>query len=110
MRDMNPKTVYGFIYLSFCFIAVIMSWSAFIMVNGQNKKLVNVVVEQQSEIFELTLQVAMKNAIIERTREDTVVDVVLALEYILPGVCANELRRTAHIVKKIKAREKNGKH
>jgi hypothetical protein len=98
-------------FVSFCLIAVVLSWATSIVVNGQNKKLAKTVTEQQQDVFDLMVKAESQKALIKKLKQDAeqqaVRDVVLALDYILPQVCTNELRRMAYKVKKLKEEEKS---
>ena len=90
---MKPTTLYTYIFLSFCLVAVIMSWSAVFVINGQADRLRDVVVEQQAEIQNLKIHLAIAK---NRT------DIGLVLEYIMPEIYISELSQIAHEVRKMK--------
>ncbi len=89
---MNPKTVYNYIYLSFCLVAVIMSWTAVIVINGQAERLRDVVVEQEDRIQDLEMRLVIA---VDRS------DVGLILEYIMPQICVSELSKIAHNIRRM---------
>ena len=90
---MKPTTLFNYIYLSFYLVAVIMSWSATIVISGQADRLRDVVVEQQAEILDLKMQL-----VVAKDRSD----LGLVWEHIMPQVCVSELSKIAHNVREMK--------
>ena len=93
IESIRPTTIFLWIYLIFCLVAVVFSWVAVITINGQNERLKAVIINQENDILNLKIKLAVAK---DRS------NVGLVLDYIMPEICVSELSKTAYGIRRMK--------
>ena len=90
---MRPTTVFGVIFIVLCFFMVICAGSTTLIVEARNQALRDTIRYQQDRIADMEIRLIQLQ---------TLNDLALVLDYMLPPICLNELSKINHKLRQMK--------